>query len=69
MVEVFATNVEEVAKANRLVAVLQQHLPGCRINFDLEDCDRILRVEGPIFNPSQVLQLVTNDGVNCWLLE
>ncbi|KAA3438852.1 hypothetical protein FOA19_11335 [Rufibacter hautae] len=69
MVEVFATNVQEVAKANRLVAVLERHLPGCRINFDLEDCDRILRVEGPIFNTSQVLQLVAKNGVKCCVLE
>ena len=47
-VEIFATNVQEVSQAKDLVNILLKIFPEYLINFDLEDCDRILRVEsGP----------------------
>ncbi len=45
MVEIFKTTVEEVSKANIIVGKLLQKFPTYRINFDLNDHDRILRVE------------------------
>lgn len=45
MVEVFKTNVIHAAVAERLRAELSDLLPVAKINFDLEDCDHILRVE------------------------
>ncbi len=45
MVEIFKTDVQEVSKANRVIEKLLQQFPSYRINFDLQDCDRILRVE------------------------
>jgi len=45
MVEIFKTNVEEVSMASIIVEKLHQEFPAYRINFDLNDCDRILRVE------------------------
>ena len=46
MVEVFKTNVYEPCQSIMLVRILYNYFPDHRINFDLEDCDRILRVEG-----------------------
>ena len=46
MVEVFKTNVEEIVQAKKIIELLLEHFPGNRINFDLHDCDKILRVEG-----------------------
>ena len=69
MVEVFKTNVQEISQANRLLALLHQHFPGSKITFDLEDCDKILRVEGMDFVPVQVKQLVEAHGFFCWDLE
>lgn len=45
MVEVFKTNVERKEDANRLVNRIHANFKGYKANFDLEDCDRILRVE------------------------
>jgi len=45
MIEVFKTNVQEISQANKIVAVLLEHFPGSRINFDMHDCDKVLRVE------------------------
>lgn len=45
MVEVYSTNVKEHFQANFAINQLQKLFPNYVITFDLEDCDRILRVE------------------------
>ena len=45
MVEVFKTNVTKSKTAHGLISQLITVLPTCRMTFDLEDCDRIFRVE------------------------
>ena len=44
-VEVFKTNVTDIEVANRIVSDLSCYLPESKINFDLTDCDNILRIE------------------------
>jgi hypothetical protein len=44
MVEVFKTNLKDREAANLLVEKIQDHFEYAA-NFDLEDCDNILRVE------------------------
>jgi len=44
-VEIFKTTVTRPAQATMVLHKLQQRFPYYRINFDLMDCDRILRVE------------------------
>lgn len=43
-VEVFKTNVTDPDRAKWLVDHIQRTFPSCKVNFDLDDCDRILRV-------------------------
>ena len=69
MVEVFVTNVEEETHANRLVSVLSESLPNSRITFDLEDCDRILRVEGNDISPCSIISMIESHGWSCRVLE
>lgn len=69
MVEVFKTNVHESAEANDLVRLLIQHFPGSRVNFDLEDCDRVLRIEGGNIAAAKVMMLVNANGFICNILE
>ena len=69
MIEVFKTNVEEARRAQDLVSVLLQHFPGRKINFDLHDCDNILRVEGENFLAEKVVSLVKQNGFMCDVLE
>jgi len=44
-VEIFKTNVSNEQLANKIVSDLKQLYPDYRINFDLEDCDKVLRIE------------------------
>lgn len=47
-VEVYRTNITSSAAAQRLKAELLRQFPECLVDFDLEDCDHILRVEGVV---------------------
>ena len=69
MVEVFKTNVEREEEAEKLLHLLHRQFPGSRINFDLHDCDKILRVEGAHTLPVKVMQLVQENGFACSVLD
>ncbi|MBO9620225.1 MAG: hypothetical protein J7539_14450 [Niabella sp.] len=62
-VEIFKTNVLEPLSARELIRSLKQLLPGSKVNFDLEDCDNILRIETskPI-NTLAVARLMRQNG-------
>ena len=69
MVEVFKTNIEESAQAKKLVDLLLEHFPDNKINFDLHDCDKILRIEGKSFRTEKIMTLVIENGFSCNILE
>jgi hypothetical protein len=69
MIEVFKTNVENASDANSIVQMLLQHFPGSRINFDLQDCDKILRVEGNNFCTETIIAFMNENGFHCSTLE
>lgn len=43
-VEVFKTNVTDARQAYRLLQQIHQAFPAYKASFDLDDCDRILRI-------------------------
>ncbi|MBC8054914.1 MAG: hypothetical protein H7Y13_17785 [Sphingobacteriaceae bacterium] len=45
MVEIFRTNCKNPAQADILITQLQMAFVDYEVNFDLDDCDNILRVE------------------------
>ena len=45
MIEVFKTDVTDRDYANLLLNHIQKTFPGYTVNFDLHDCDNILRVK------------------------
>jgi hypothetical protein len=70
MVEVFKTNVRDPDQADTLIDLIHQSFKEVEANFDLDDCDRILRVEsstGAI--PSQILiEFLTKFGCQAEVL-
>lgn len=64
-VEVFKTNVSDTASADLIRKNLQLVFPDCKINFDLQDCDKILRIEGNQVLPAIVTELVKSSGFYC----
>jgi hypothetical protein len=69
MVEVFKTNVQRISQAKKIVALLLEHFPDNRINFDLHDCDKVLRIEGKNFEVQHIIMLVNENGFICNVLE
>jgi hypothetical protein len=69
MIEVFKTNVQEFSEAQKLVTLLRKHFPNSKINFDLDDCDKVLRVEGNNLRIEKVMTLVTEKGFLCKVLD
>ena len=68
-IEVFKTNVYDHEDAERMVKFLSVSFPASRINFDLHDCDKILRVEGIDFTVEKVMHLVRQNGFECCVLD
>jgi hypothetical protein len=69
MVEVFKTNVQSHYDAITLKEILLKEFPDVQMNFDLEDCDKILRVEGISIPASNVIQIIKMEGFYCEILE
>tara|TARA_R110002049_G_scaffold175107_2_gene342442 strand:+ start:12728 stop:12937 length:210 start_codon:yes stop_codon:yes gene_type:complete len=69
MIEVFKTNITNKKTANDLLLELAKEIPNSRINFDLEDCDRILRIENCTIHTTEVIQILEQHGYKCELLE
>ncbi|MFN8357591.1 MAG: hypothetical protein U0Y10_24245 [Spirosomataceae bacterium] len=68
MVEVFKTNVSNQERAQWLVAAWMERFPNHRISFDLEDCDRILRIQGDEVCTESVIDWLSSQGHDCLLL-
>ena len=45
MVEVFRTNVTIESDASAITGKIREYFPEYIINFDLQDCDHVLRIE------------------------
>jgi len=68
MIEVFKTNVQEVEQSLLIVGKLLEHFPNSAINFDLEDCDKILRVHGTSFSHQKIIEVLDSYGYHCEVL-
>ncbi|HEY8931244.1 MAG TPA: methyltransferase type 11 [Mucilaginibacter sp.] len=71
MVEIFRTNVKSKRLAGKILKVLQANLPAFYFNFDLDDCDRILRVQSndmPV-ECRRIMQIVQGHEIEISLFE
>ena len=69
MVEIFKTNVDDHSQAQQVIALLKHHFPAFFINFDLHDCDKILRVKGESIPITEIEGLVSSNGFHCSVLD
>ena len=69
MVEVFKTNVRSTRKAKLIIQKLAEEFPHHKINFDLSDCDRILRVQGNDILERKIISIVTSLNHDCEILQ
>jgi hypothetical protein len=69
MVEVFKTNVQKKVQSKRLQCILSEAFPSFKINFDLSDRDKVLRIEADNVEAVPVMMLVQEHGFSCELLD
>ena len=69
MVEVFKTNVRSIRKAKLIIQKLGEEFPAHKINFDLNDRDKILRVQGKNISSKKIVQVLTEENYQCKVLE
>jgi len=62
---VFKTNVTSKRKVNKVKALLTSFPTILQWNFDLEDCDKVLRIETSGLHPATVESLLHTAGFSC----
>jgi hypothetical protein len=68
VIEVFKTNVESEGQASELEWVLR-HREIASWSFDLDDCDKVLRVMSKTDVADFVISTLTSNGFECCKLE
>lgn len=69
MIEVFKTDIKNKAKANTIIKALKLCFPASDFNFDLNDCDKILRIDSNQNITSGVVEVLNSQGFICEVLE
>lgn len=69
MIYVFKTSVRTPRKVKKLTKKLNQFIPNSKWNFDLEDCDKILRVDSREVNALQIIEFLNKYNFECLELE
>ncbi|MBS1637457.1 MAG: hypothetical protein JST26_16195 [Bacteroidetes bacterium] len=65
MVLVFKTSVQHKKQVKQLKPLLDHSLKPAVWNFDLEDCDKIFRVEASSNISHDVIRLLNKEGFSC----
>ena len=65
MIYVFKTSVKRIKEVGQLKPHLNELLKQAKWNFDLEDCDKILRIESQTIISEEVIKLLQENGFEC----
>lgn len=68
MVEIFKTNIDNTFESKRIIDLLLEKFPNYNINFDLDDCDKILRVEADYILINDVISILKLNNFYCEIL-
>ncbi|AZB23416.1 hypothetical protein EG339_01630 [Chryseobacterium bernardetii] len=65
MISVFKTNVTNEKEIETLKPLLDTHLEITKWNFDLEDCDNILRIDSFSEIAQPTIKILKDNGFDC----
>ena len=68
VIEIFKTSVRNKRQSKTVLAELCKCFPALKINFDLDDCDKILRVEGADIEAEKIIEVLSSRALQCELL-
>lgn len=69
MIYIFKTSVSTQQQAEDLIGKFSEMMPDSKCTFDLEDCDKILRVEGGDMSSAQIGDVLRCYGFECLELQ
>lgn len=76
MIEVFITDIQNKAQADRVSNIIKTETADLKINYDLNEKDlpfpcrhTILRIEGDVINSDATIAIVNEQGFKCEVLE
>jgi hypothetical protein len=65
MILVFKTSVSTFSEVETLKPQLDKHFPNAKWNFDLQDCDNILRIENLNEITKEIIKLLNQNNYMC----
>ncbi|MBV9986052.1 MAG: hypothetical protein JO301_00115 [Chitinophagaceae bacterium] len=65
MIYVFRTSVKTSSQARKLKPHIDRILPEAKWNFDLDDCDKILRIDSEVNIISQIMDVLRTHRFDC----
>lgn len=65
MIYVFKTSVKTKKDIQKLKSLLNELLQQAKWNFDLEDCDKILRIDSAIEKSEALIKVLNDNGFAC----
>ncbi|WP_126248832.1 hypothetical protein [Chitinophaga rhizosphaerae] len=69
MIGIFKTNINTQKEKKRVIRALSGEFSATMCTLDLEDCDKVLRVDCPQMQEHQVISFVRDLGYQCAVLE
>ena len=76
MIEVFITDIQNKAQADRVSSRILVENTDLKVNFDFNETEvafpcghTILRMEGDVVNSDEIIAIVKESGFNCEVLE
>lgn len=67
-VEVFITNIQDKMQSEEIRIQILKRYPNLIISFDLEDFERVLRIEGDYFNSSNIIEILVAMSFECEIM-
>jgi len=62
---IFRTSVNTPEATRKVAPLLNRHQLISRWSFDLEDCDKVLRVEASAKIPGEIIAMLRSEGFDC----
>lgn len=64
-IEIYKTNIYTETDACRVIEMVKTKFPEAKVNCDLQDCDKVLRIEGFYLNSQLIIDIVKKNGFLC----
>src|SRR5690606_16395420 len=66
-IEVFITNIQNTFESEQIKEDILKKHPKLKVDFDLEDIDRVMRIEG-FFNPNKIIKILASKNYKCEII-